>query len=84
MNSTPPLAKDWATVGRVIYSASSAEEKEVANDLLDSLFEGNTEERDNFVKRFFGDKHLTGQRQLQTNTEEHQITGSEGKFDQIT
>jgi hypothetical protein len=49
MNSTPPLAKDWATVGRVIYSASSAEEKEVANDLLDSLFEGNTEERDNFV-----------------------------------
>jgi hypothetical protein len=84
MNSTPPLAKDWATVGRDIYSASSAEEIEVANVVLNSLFERDAEGKDDFVERFFGNKHLTGQRQLQTNAEEHQITGSEGKFDQIT
>jgi hypothetical protein len=71
MNSTSPLAKDWATVGRDIYSASSVEEIEVANSVINSLFEGDAEGKDDFVERFFGNKHRTGQRQLQTNAEEH-------------
>jgi hypothetical protein len=82
MNSTPRLAKDWATVGKDIYLASSAEEKEVANLVLNSLFEGDAEEKDGFMERFFGNNHLTEQCQLRTNTEEHQRTGCEGKFGQ--
>lgn len=82
MNSTPRLAKDWASVRKDIYLASSAEEKEVAKCVLNSLFEGDAEGKDGFMERFFGNKHLTEQYQLGTNTEEHQRTGSEGKFDQ--
>lgn len=84
MNSTPTLVKEWATVGRDLYSASSAEEKEVADHLLNSLFKGDAEGKDHFVERFLGNKRPTGQRQLQTNKEERQITGNEGKFDQST
>jgi hypothetical protein len=53
MNSSPPLAKAWATVGRDLYSASSAEEKEVADCVLNSLFEGDAEGKDHFMERFF-------------------------------
>jgi len=84
MNSTPPLTKDWTTVGRDLYSASSAEEREVASSVLNSLFEGDAEGREEFVERFLGNKHLTGQSQLRTNIEEHPTTGSEGNLDQIT
>jgi len=77
MNSTPPLTKDWTTVGRDLYSASSAEEREVASSVLNSLFEGDAEGREEFVERFLGNKHLTGQSQLRTNIEEHPTPGSE-------
>jgi hypothetical protein len=69
MNSAPRLAKDWATVGKDIYLASSAEEKEVANCVLNNLFEGDAEGKDGFMERFFGNKLLTEQCQHRRTAE---------------
>ena len=82
MNSTSPLTKDWTTVGRNLYSASSAEEREVADFVLNSLFEGDTEGKQKFVERFLGIKDLTAPAHLRTCTQEHP-TRSEGRLEQI-
>jgi len=84
MNSTTPFEKEWATVGRDLISTSSAEEKEMSDCVLNCLFEGDAEGKDDFVERFFGNQHLIGKRQPQPSTGERQETGSEGKLDQVT
>ncbi|RMZ69246.1 Arsenite methyltransferase [Pyrenophora seminiperda CCB06] len=77
MNSISPLAKAWASLGPDLYSASSAEEKENAECLLNILFEGDAEGKNKFSERFLGTKRLTGQRELQSNKDERQTAGSE-------